>query len=347
MIDLDAVRTALRRDTRFAGIARAQLRPLASHGVGHDHVRVDGAAIEGRPIVLRVPRLSQWRLPAAEALEYQAAGFARLSASGHAPRCFGTLPPSDELPRGALIVEFIDGAKPTLPRDMRRIAECLARIHLLPVPLAAQRAPLLSHDDAVEGTLRAIDEQMSYLPQLDLAPESRLLLRRAQEWARRLTPDGLPPPVTTLCGTDTHPGNYLIDARGRAVFVDGEKALFGNPAADIAHASNPPSTLWDADIGTVLEADAVRAFFDAYFDCVGAALAARVRPWLPIMRRLIALRTVTWGVRWRVLSGRGDGGMAEWSAERLPAGLRGHMERITQAWLEPKSLQMSLSPALD
>jgi len=343
MIELDAVHAALRRDARFAGVARAQLRPLASRGVGHDHVRVDGAAVEGRPIVLRVPRLSQWHMPAADALAYQAAGFSRLSASEHAPRWFGSLAPSAELPRGALIVECIDGAKPRLPADMRRIAECLARIHLLPLPPAEQRAPLFSHDDAVQGSLRAIDEQLGYLPQLNPGAEAERLLRRAQDWARGLATGDLPPPVLALCGTDTHPGNYLIDARGRAIFVDGEKALYGNPAADIAHASNAPSTLWDADIGTVLDAVSVRAFFDAYFACVGAALAARIRPWLPIMRRLIALRTISWGVRWRVLSGRGDGAMAEWSAEALPADLRRHMERVTAAWLEPASLHLCLS----
>jgi hypothetical protein len=92
----------------------------------------------------------------------------------------------------------------------------------------------------------------------------------------------------------------------------------------------------------VLQPKSVDAFFRAYFEVVGAEFESRVRAWLPTMRRLIALRTISWGIRWRVLSGRGDGAMAEWSADSLTQDVRDHMTRVTGLWLEPKSLQMSL-----
>ena len=41
----------------------------------------------------------------------------------------------------------------------------------------------------------------------------------------------------------------MIEAAGRAVFVDLEKALYGSPAVDLAHASIYTSTMWDPEIG--------------------------------------------------------------------------------------------------
>ena len=55
-----------------------------------------------------------------------------------------------------------------------------------------------------------------------------------------------PPP--RLCLTDTHPGNFLVDASGKVLFVDLEKALYASPAIDLGHPTILTSTLWETDL---------------------------------------------------------------------------------------------------
>jgi thiamine kinase-like enzyme len=155
-------------------------------------------------------------------------------------------------------------------------------------------------------------------------------------WARSFASEAETRPQTPrLVATDAHPGNFLMTAEGSAVFVDLEKMLYGAPAIDLAHASLYTSTMWDPDIAAALDAGEVAAFLDAYFEAAGPALADEVRPWVLPMRRLTWLRTLTWCIRWRVLSASAE----EWSADRLDPASRSHIERTVADYVSPARIE--------
>src|ERR1700730_9641694 len=103
--------------------------PMTAKGVNHDHYRLGGAGL-----VLRVPRATPWAGDAAAQLAGEATAFQRAEPAGVTPRLIAALPPTAELPRGALVVEEIVGRLPRLPRDLPAIADALARLHSLPMP---------------------------------------------------------------------------------------------------------------------------------------------------------------------------------------------------------------------
>lgn len=336
----DALRQGLAAEPGFAGLAAAALVDWPGRGIAHDHVAVEGARLDGLDVLLRVPRLSQGLAGPAEHLLYEATAFARAAPSGVTPRLFGTLAPAPALPWGALVVERIAGAKPRLPDDLAALAACLARLHAVPVPPPERRPPLDAHDDAVGELWRVIDRQAAFLGVAPIpAPSRRMieteldLARLASVGARRLAP------VLATIGTDTHPGNFLVrpgraGAGGGAVFVDLEKAAYGNPAIDLAHTTLSTSTRWDPDCAATLDAADVAAFHAAYRRAAGEARWAAVAPWLAPLRRLTWLRTLTWCVRWTVLAAT-DG---DWSASRLAPDHRAHVAAFVADALDPAEI---------
>ncbi len=353
-IDLASLHAALAGIDGFDDVARDTLDLMRVKGISHTHVRV-----RGRGLVLRVPRMNQFLLGATENLVYQAACFRRAAASGHTPTLFAVVPPREGVENGAFLVEEIVGRPPVLPDDLAPIAEALAAIHLLPIPEPAARPPLTVHTDPVAGTLGFIEAQAAWLPAAGLARDALRQIEDELAWARAFAAEaaGRDHPVT-LVGTDTHPGNFLVEPGGRAVFVDLEKGLYGSPAVDLAHASLYTSTTWDADCAAELGAADVAAFYRRYLDAAPARLAARLGPWLSPMRRLTWLRTTTWCARWRVEAAKpparpGASGAATsiWSAESLDAAFAHHVRtrledyfapatigRIRREWLAPGGL---------
>lgn len=338
---IDALRRALAAVPRLAPLAAARMAPLPGRGVAHDHFAVDDATLDGLAVVLRVPRVSQWGWAAERQLAYEAAAFARAEPSGATPRFLGLVPVQPGLPMGALAVARIAGRKPRLPRDLSLLAESLARIHALPVPDPPARAPLRVHADPIAETLTAIREQAAFARKADLAPTAAAAIQAELATAERMALTARPAPVLTLTGTDTHPGNFLV-AHGRAVFVDLEKALYGNPAVDLAHATLYTSTMWDPDCAARLAPAEVGDFHATYFAAVAPALAAAVKPWVRPLRRLVWMRTLTWCVRWRVLSRRTGG----WSKERLAPDHAAHIERTVADYVDPDRIA-SIRAGLD
>lgn len=342
MPDLDALCRALAALPALRGLAREALVPLETSGIAHDHVRVAGARIDGRGVLARIPRLSQWGAAPDINLAYQAACFARAEASGHTPRLFATLPVSDALPWGALVVEEIAGAKPRLPGGMAAIARCLAALHALTLPAPGERAPLQMHDDPAAATLAVIEEQAGYLDEAGLAPAAGAAIAAELAWARAFcATSGATDHPMALVATDAHPGNFLLEPTGgRAVLVDLEKMLYGSPAIDLAHATLYTSTRWDPDCAATLSPAETTAFYRAYLDLAGAEASRRLRPLLTPMRRLTWLRTTTWCVRWRVLSRREptDGPAGGWSAARLAPELRAHIEASVADYFDPDTI---------
>jgi aminoglycoside phosphotransferase (APT) family kinase protein len=310
MANLDALAAALSAVPGYAGTTAADLAVLNVKGLAHDHI-----SVRGRGVLLRVPKQSQFALSAADNLAYQAACFTRVSASGHGPKLHEVLRPQRRLAMGALLVERIEGRPPRLPADLPALAEAMAKVHALPVPPATSRPPLADHQDPVGGALREIEAQTEFLDEAELDATARAEIEDELTWARGFSEEsaGRAQPVTLVL-TDTHPGNFLIEkagagqgvekAAGRAVIVDLEKALYGSPGTDLAHATIYSSTTWDPDTWAELGLEEVAAFYRGYLELAGGELAARLRPWLVPLRRITMLRAITWCVKWRVLHRR-------------------------------------------
>jgi hypothetical protein len=328
-LDLKILAAALARQPGLAGISAVDLVPMPQKGVAHVHFRVGQ-----RGMVLRVPRLSQWALAAADNLAYQAECFRRAAPSGATPKLHAVLPISDTMPRGALLVEEIAGRPPRLPQDLAAIAAALARLHALPLPEPDARKPLVDHGTGgpIAGTLAVIDRQAPALDEAELPEATRDALRQELAWARRLAAGtALADQPIALVGTDTHPGNFVIRPDGEAILVDLEKAMYGSPAIDLAHCSLVTSTTWDIDVQAVLSRGETIAFYGEYLARIGDTAAARLRPFLAPARRLTWLRTTMWCVRWRVAAAT----VQDWSASRVDPTLLAHMERRITAFCQP------------
>lgn len=329
LIDLPALHAALIRLPGFESIAPTALQPLPELGLAHDHVRIAGTTW-----LLRVPRQSQFGYAAAANLAYQQACFERCAASNHTPKLQDTLPPQPGLPMGALLVEAIDGAPLDLPADMPGIAACLAAVHMLEVPPVERRKPLENHVNTVSGTVGFIDRQSGALATVLPEGAARRQIESELEWARGYAAEvAQAPQPLTLVLSDTHPGNYLRQPDGKVICVDLEKALYGAPAIDLAHASLYTSTTWDRLSAAVLARPEIEAFYRHYLSLVPAVLAESLRPWLLPMRRLTWLRSVTWCVHYRAQSLKARNrdklravSTEDWSREDVDAGLTAHVE---------------------
>ncbi len=338
-LDLNALAAAVAELPDFGEVTRADLEPLQVKGLAHDHV-----ALRGRGVLLRVPKQSQFALSAVKNLTYQAACFERVSASGYAPRLHGVIAPQARIAMGALLVDHIDGRPPRLPQDLRALAECMARVHALPLPPASERAPLADHTDPVGGAMAEIEAQAGFLDEAGLSAEARAEIEDELAWARafhgKIAGDGIAgagQPVTLVL-TDTHPGNFLIDGHGHAIIVDLEKALYGSPGTDLAHATIYSSTTWDPDTWADLSLAQVADFYRHYLSRLGPDLARRLRPWLVPLRRITMLRAITWCVKWQVLHRRerlqakhAAASTEDWSAENTDPALIAHVAgRVTE-----------------
>ena len=340
--DLDNLHAALIARPGFEMVPRDALEPMKQKGLAHDHV-----IIRNTGVLLRVPRQSQFALAARENLDYQLASFARCAAGGHAPRPHGACPPSEALPMGAVIVDYIEGRPARLPADLPALAECLASVHNLPVPDPEHRPPLANHADPVAGALNFIEEQAVFLEEGCEDRDARRMIEEEVEWARLFVGESLgkPQPVT-LVATDTHPGNYVVRDDGRAFIVDLEKALYGAPAIDLAHCTLYTSTTWDVDSGVEIAPADVADFYRHYLASVPAALAQQLQPWLMPLRRMTWLRSTTWSAKWRVESRKqrveakhSAAATEDWSAENRDAALIAHVEDRTRDYLSAATVE--------
>ena len=339
---MDALAAALVETGRYGA---AELDPLRVKGIAHDHLRLAGTGL-----LVRVPRQSQFALLPEDNLRYQAACFERARPSGHTPRLDGVVQPRPGLPMGALVVEEIQGRPMRLPEDLPRSAKALAAIHRLPVPSPPERPPLADHSDAIAGTLGFIERQWAFRDALPLAPETRRQLEAEIAWARAFAREDHGAQPVTVVATDSHPGNFLIEEGGRAVFVDLEKMLYGSPAVDLAHHALYTSTTWDVDAAGVLSAEDTARFHECYLADLPPALASAVRPWIGPMRRLTWLRTVTWAIKWRALTqspAPGERREEDWSATPMPAAYRTHVAARIGDFLAPETVARVRSEWLD
>jgi aminoglycoside phosphotransferase (APT) family kinase protein len=292
----DRAGLADRLRAQWPDLDAADLVPMAMKGVAHDHL-----SIARLDLVVRVPRLSQWSMPAEAALAYQAEGFRRLAPSGVTPTLHAVLPPDDLLPRGALVVDFVAGRAPRLPDELPALARTLAAIHRVPTIPPRRRPPLADHaPNPIASTVALLDSHARFLDD-GVAPDIARLLKEELAWAQELARTAESAAVSapiTLVATDTHPGNFLVGPDGIARFVDLEKVLYGLPAIDLAHATLYTSTRWDREVMAVLDEGDQQRFHGAYAAAVGPAPWARLEPWIGPARRLTCQRTTLLAVRW-------------------------------------------------
>lgn len=346
---LPTVLRALHRVPGWQGTPLFALDPMPTTGLAHDHVRI---LATGR--LLRIPRQSQMGLSPADNLAYEAACFTRVAETGAAPRLHAVLDPSAELPMGALLLDEIFGRPAVLPDDLEPIARSLAAMHGLPMAAAANRGPLRDPDDPLADTLAEIDRQARHLDAGVADTESRHLIRSELARAMRLSERSDRPPKSFIA-FDAHPGNFIIDGRGRARLVDLEKCRYGHAGLDLAHATLYTSTTWDVASRAVLTPVSVARFYGTWLSALPPDVAAAHRPWLAPLRRVMWLWSVTWCAKWRVMSkterkddAARQSSAEDWSAANTAGDVAGdalidHVDERTAHYLEATTVRQVIA----
>lgn len=311
---------------------------MADTGLAHTHFRLPGTGL-----IARLPKQSQMQLDAAANLAYQEACYARASQSGHAPFVRRVLPPCSSLPRGGLLVEEIAGRPAALPDDLNPIAEALAAIHSLTVPPMTCRSPLLDPKDPFQQLTSEILAQADYLDQAQISKKTNVILRDGISSVMQLV-DAAERPEKRLISFDAHPGNFLIDRRGKAILVDLEKCRYSLAQLDLAHATLYTSTTWDVASHAILSLDEVARTYERWLQSLaGQDWAEDAARWIVPMRRAMWLWSMTWCAKWLCLSGksqREDADGEDWSRERSEGALVDHVyDRVTH-YLAPETADM-------
>jgi Phosphotransferase enzyme family len=339
---LQSLREALMQ--QWPDMAQVSMAPLKAKGLAHDHVRLLGTGW-----LARIPKQSQMQLGALENLRYQQACFKRASFAGYAPRFMRLLLPCASLPRGALIVQEIEGRNAQLPQDLPLMARSMAAMHRTALPASTQRAPLQDSADPLQAMWNEIHAQANYLPQADLAPTVAAQIHREMDRFRELC-EAPNRPLKRLIAFDGHPGNFVIqqeaNAQQKAYLVDLEKCRYSYPSFDLAHATLYTSTTWDVDSHTVLSPSEVLAAYSAWGSQVDEALAVDAQAWHIPLRRAMWLWSITWCAKWRVASRAAvahaqDG--EDWSAQNLDAALASHVRERVDHYLSSTSVEWVLA----
>ena len=311
--------TALKQaPLRWAG---AELEVLPDSGLAHSHVRLVGYGA-----LARIPKQSQMGLAPGANLAYQAACFKRAEPSGHTPGLLDVLPPSAALPWGALIVEEITGRAAALPHDLTAIVTALARLHQLPLPAKAARAPLTSAADPMTDLLAEIEAQAAWLDAARIdAPARRRIDAEIARYRSRCAQSPRPP--LSLIAFDAHPGNFMVRADGRAVLVDLEKCRYSHASLDLAHATLYTSTTWNEAGSAALGVDEVAGAYAGWSRAMGPSAAAW-HDWHLPLRRAMWLWSITWCAKWRVASTAASAVTAageDWSTQLSEPALIAHV----------------------
>lgn len=320
-----------------AGIDYRSLAPMADTGLAHDHVWLYRS---GDDRVARLPKQSQMNLAPETNLAYQAACYRRTAASGHTPQLEAVLQPGNDLPRGGLVVEAIRGRPAQLPDDLPHISQALAAIHRLALPIVGPREPLLAPEDPWHAMRREIADQADFV---DTARLPDAVCRRIHA-ALDTLPARLDNTVTSLISFDAHPGNFLIDERGRAVLVDLEKCRYGLVGFDLAHASLYTSTTWDMSSHAVLTADDVAGFYQRWLRTLSGT-PGNAPPSIDTLlacRRAMWLWSLTWCAKWRTQhlqesDTRQQG--EDWSAELSDPALIAHVRERVEHYLSLDAIE--------
>jgi thiamine kinase-like enzyme len=329
--------SAIKDKAPRAILARKDLTALPTTGLAHDHIVLGQTGW-----LARLPKQSQMLLSASDNLAYQAACFQHCEPSGHTPRFHSLLPAQECLPLGGLIVETIKGRPAQLPQDLPAIIKALASIHSLPLPNAQERDPLHNKSDPLQAMLQEIARQETYVSQAGLSPQAVRIIEEVKAAALSDLPFSLDEKARCLISFDAHPGNFIINHKGRAILVDLEKCRYSLPGFDLAHATLYTSTTWDMQTHAILSMEETLHAYQFWLEEADPALAEPNRALLNLTRRLMWLWSITWCCQWRVLHAlplqRQDG--QNWSANLSPDILITHVKNRVDHYLEESTLEM-------
>jgi thiamine kinase-like enzyme len=314
---------------------------LDDKGLAHWHFR-----LEGTGLLARIPKQSQMGLGPLENLAYEAACFQRAAACGHVPRLERVIHPTLELPLGALLVEEITGAPASNQNHVTPIMQALASIHVLPVPTARERAPLLNENDPLEGMLGLVRAQSIYLDHPLISEPTRRMLKKRLEAVFETIPQVCVGLESRLITFDAHPGNFLITSSGKAMLVDLEKLRYSYPPLDLAHATLYTSTTWDVDASFELSTAQVARAYEVWISAAGNMAEPYFAAFVPL-RELMWLWSTTWCAKWLTESVKpkrqsGAGG-EDWSQANSDASLIRHVRSRVNDYLAISTIHQVLA----
>jgi hypothetical protein len=315
---------------------QVDLLPLKSKGLAHDHIQILGTGW-----LARIPKQSQMQLASRDNLTYQFACFERASRGGKAPRCVQVLQPSEFLPRGALIVQEVEGRPAILPHDLSLIACSLAALHRIELPSIEMRAPLLNAQDPLQALWDEIAQQAIYLHRANLTESVKLAIYTELAKLKDISSRSVRP-LKRLIAFDAHPGNFVVLANGEdAYLVDLEKCRYSYPSLDLAHATLYTSTTWDIESHAVLRLEEVLLAYQNWTESVDSDLALNAKQWHVPLRRAMWLWSITWCAKWRVLSGIASASAhdgEDWSDQNVDTTLSKHVRERVDHYLSDEGV---------
>lgn len=310
----------------FQDLELSNVTEIHSRGLAHDHVKLGDTGW-----ILRIPRGNQLGMTDEAYLKLQNTIFQRAAASKRTPDILGTIVPNDDLPHGALIVQYIKGRNIQSEQDLNAVAECLGQIHKLPVPVFTN--PLEKSNSPLSGQLFLLDEVFKGAFDHDsLSHETKKLLKEEYQHLktklRQLNGQNLP---FSLIGGDSHLGNYLIGENGKAYMVDLEFASYDLSLIDLADACLSITSELDPDIGVVPSPEKITAFYQTWKNTVGSEMANALKPAIKTTEQLVQLRTLAWLCYWQA-----EGQHKEKS--KVSPGSFKNWNRMAKHYLDPKNL---------
>ncbi|MBI1215172.1 MAG: phosphotransferase [Alphaproteobacteria bacterium] len=302
------------------------LRPLASQGLTHDHYVIGDTGL-----LLRVPRRNQLDMTPEDYLAHQKACYDAAEASGATPALRGLLPPSKDLPNGAMIIDYIESRRPETPEDKQAMAVCMGALNALPLPenskVQAASAPFESQWfllDTLFGHYLTGDKIDPAAQKLLLAEKAAL---REKMDALAARADELP---QGLIGADSHAGNFIIDGDGKAWFVDLEFLTADVPQLDAADAASPLTSRLDPTNKAVFSAAEKKEFYKTWSKQSGYDRLPENDALLALSERMVNMRTLAWLCYW-VQDGRAE--------QKCSEEARANWDRMADEYLSAPALE--------
>jgi hypothetical protein len=311
---------------RIAAGQAVKLRALKSAGLTHDHYIIGDTGQ-----LLRIPRRNQLDMTPADYLAHQKSCYDAAAPSGATPGMADLLPPSKDLPQGAMIVDYIESRRPETSEDKQAMARCMAALNVLPVPenSSVRRAPY-----PFQTQWFVMEELFGrYITGDKIAPAAQKLLL-AEKDALRAEMDKLAKRAETLpqalIGADSHAGNFIIDDAGKAWFVDLEFLIADVPQIDAADAASPLTSQLDPANKAVFSAAEKKEFYKTWSAQSGYDRLPENEALLALSERMVNMRTLAWLCYW-VQDGATE--------QKVSPETRANWNRMAADYLKPAALE--------
>jgi len=240
----------------------------------------------GRRYVFRINHGTQLGLE--DQISYEFNALQAVKSSGVVPLAYHCDSNGEDLGRGAMLMEYIEGRPLDYQRDLSAAAQIFAKIHSVPPAssLLAQNNPVTAICKESFGLLNRY--------QANHYPEVKALLLREYERLMRFGEDRILFPDEPLCivNTEVNSGNFIINPV-RSCLVDWEKAVVSCRYQDLAHFLLITTTLWKTEV--TLSRDEKRRFLELYrsFAALDLPLSVLLER-TEFLEQVILLRALSW-----------------------------------------------------